>query len=197
MNWSAKLCPNPDTSDLQTRVKEFNFEDLSMATAIKTETAVARLIASLALLATAMAPAFAAPNQPIREVPGRYTMTPADGGMVKLDTATGAVSFCTRAPGGPAADWSCAPVKDAEQALQRKIDALDGEILVLKDQLRKMDELAGIGDPSKEQPSAKSKKALPTEKDVEQAFDYFERMMKVIRERMKRLEGAEKPSTPL
>lgn len=126
------------------------------------------------------------------DAPGRYSMTPADGGMMRLDSMTGAVSFCTRpAPGG---EWSCTPVKDAEQVLRQRIEALEAEVTVLKDQLRKMDELAGIGDPGKEPPRS-PKPALPNEKDVEQAFDYLERMMKTIRERMKRLEDGDKPGT--
>jgi len=130
------------------------------------------------------------------DAPGRFTMSPTDGGMLKLDTATGAVSFCTRAAG----DWACAPVKDSEKALRDRIGGLEGEIVALKEQLKRMDEIAGIGDPDRDagkdsRPGAKP--TLPTEKDVEQAFDYLERMMKTIRERMQRLEGQEKRGTPL
>jgi hypothetical protein len=137
------------------------------------------------------------------ETPGRYTMTPADGGMLKLDSATGAVSFCTRPAGG---EWACTPTKDGEQKLRERITGLEAEITALKDQLQQMDQIAGIGDPRKETapgtggsgpPGGKPDLKLPTEKDVEQAFDYFERMMKTIRERMKRLEQEGKPSTPL
>lgn len=158
-------------------------------------TAIYKLAAIGVSVAVAVAGAAAWATSPTPEAPGRFTMTPTDGGMLKLDTATGLVSFCTKAQGAPAAEWSCAPVKDGEQALRSRIEGLEAEIAALKDQLRKMDELAGIGDPSKEPPTPRQ--SLPTEKDVEQAFDYFERMMKVIRERMKRLEGAEKPGTPL
>ncbi|MBX9925176.1 MAG: hypothetical protein K2Y05_02355 [Hyphomicrobiaceae bacterium] len=152
-------------------------------TRVAASCAVAALIAGVA----AFAPGAEA------DVPGRYSMSPAEGGMLRLDTATGAVSFCTRAGG----DWSCAPVKDGEQVLRSKVQSLEAEVASLKDKLRAMDEIAGIGDPEKEQKRADAKPALPTEKDVEQAFDYLERMMKTLRERMQRLEGKDNRGTPL
>ena len=126
--------------------------------------------------------------------PGRYTMTPTEGGVLKLDTVTGAVSLCTKA----GADWSCTLTKDGEEALRKEIDGLKAEIEVLKEQLTKTEEIAGLGDPSKGgegRPHGKTE--LPTEKDVEQAFDYFERMVKKLRERLNRIEGETKPGTPL
>lgn len=145
--------------------------------------------AALATALFATAPTLAATP----DAPGRYTMTPADGGMIRLDTATGAVSFCTRTSG----DWSCAPVKDGEQALRSKIQSLEGEIVSLKDKLREMEEIAGLGDPEKEKAAPRAKPSLPSEQDVEQAFDYLERMMKKLKERMERLEGKQTPGTPL
>ena len=129
------------------------------------------------------------------EKPGRYTMTPTEGGALKLDTLSGAVSFCTRADG----DWACKPTKDGEAVLRREMEGLRGEIDVLKDQLTKMEEIAGIGDPNKagQRPGAGPQASLPTEKDVDQAFDYFEKMVKKLRERLNKLEGNEKKGTPL
>jgi hypothetical protein len=125
--------------------------------------------------------------------PGRYTMTPTDGGVLKLDTVTGAVSLCTKT----ADDWACKPTKDGEQVMRREIDGLKSEIDVLKDQLTKMEEIAGIGDPNKDGPRPQSKAELPTEKDVDQAFDYFERMVKKLRERLNKIERDGKPGQPL
>ena len=151
-----------------------------------------------ALLATLLicGPAYAA--ETTADKPGRYTMTPAEGGVLKLDTVTGATSFCTRA----GTEWECKPTKDGEQVLRRQIDALNGDIVALKEQLTKMEDVAGIGDPNKtpngvDGPRPQSRMDLPTEKDVDQAFDYFEAMMKKLRERMNRLEGAGKSGTPL
>jgi hypothetical protein len=128
------------------------------------------------------------------EKPGRYTMTPAEGGTLKLDTVTGAVSFCTRS----GSDWACQPTKDGEQVLRKEIDGLKSEIGVLKDQLVKMEEIAGIGEPGKgDGPRPQARAELPTEKDVDQAFDYFERMVKKLRERLNKLENTDKRGTPL
>jgi hypothetical protein len=132
------------------------------------------------------------------EKSGRYTMTPADGGALKLDTVTGATSFCTKT----GTELECKPTKDGEQILRKQIDALTSDIAVLKEQLTKMEDVAGIGEPNKnpntvDGPRPQSRTELPTEKEVDQAFDYFERMMKKLRERMNKLEGATKPGTPL
>ena len=132
------------------------------------------------------------------DAPGRYTMTPADGGALKLDTVTGATSFCTRV----GTELECKLTKDGEQLLRKQIDGLTSDIAVLKEQLTKMEEVAGISDPNKspngiDGPRPQSRMDLPSEKDVDQAFDYFERMMKKLRERMNKLEEATKPNTPL
>ena len=144
-------------------------------------------------LALAFGAAIAGPASASEEKSGRYTMTPADGGVLKLDTVTGAVSLCTRAGD----DWSCKLTKDGEVALRKEIDGLKAEIEVLKDQLTKTEEIAGLGDPDKQGNHSSGKTQLPTEKDVDQAFDYFERMVKKLRERLNKIEGEHKPGTPL
>lgn len=159
---------------------------------------VGRTLAAVVMLApVGLGGALAADDKP-----GRFTMMPTDGGALKLDTATGAVSLCTRASG----DWACVPTQDGEQALRQQIEGLKAENDVLKDQLVKMEELAGIGDPRKtEGPlggprpggGSDSKMGLPTEKEVDQAFDYFESMVKKLRERFNKLEGPSKHGTPL
>jgi hypothetical protein len=157
-----------------------------MSTPLKATLAIACVLAATATLAA-------------DDKPGRYTMSPTDGGMLKLDTVTGAVAFCTRVDG----DWACKPTKDGEQTLRREIDGLKSEIGVLKEQLTKMEEIAGIGDPSKVDgprpggPGPQARTDLPTEKDVDQAFDYFERMVKKLRERLNKLEGDDKRGTKL
>jgi len=124
--------------------------------------------------------------------PGRYTMTPTEGGMLKLDTATGVVSLCSRA----GAEWSCKLTQDGETTLRKEIEGLKAEVEVLKDQLKTTEEIAGLGDPDKGG-SKRGVTQLPTEKDVDQAFDYFEKMVKKLRERLNRIESEKKPGTPL
>jgi hypothetical protein len=158
----------------------------------------ATLFATTLLLATA---ATFIGVQAAEEKTGRYTMTPTDGGVLKLDTVTGATSLCTRS----GSDVACQPTKDGEQVLRREIDGLKSEIQVLKEQLTKTEELAGIGDPGRadgprpgvDGPRPQSKAELPTEKDVDQAFDYFEKMVKKLKERLRKLDTENKPGTPL
>ena len=126
--------------------------------------------------------------------PGRYTMTPTNGGALKLDTTTGATSFCTQTGN----EWVCKPTKDGEQIMRQEMDGLKSEILVLKEQLTKMEDVAGIGEPGKNDgPRAAGKMDLPTEQDVDKAFDYVEKMVKKLRERMNKLENEPKRGAPL
>ena len=59
---------------------------------------------------------------------GRFTMTPADNGVLKLDTQTGAMSMCSR----KGASWACETLPDDRQKLQTEIDRLAAENQDLK-----------------------------------------------------------------
>lgn len=131
---------------------------------------------------------------------GRYTMTPAEGGFLKLDTETGAVSLCRKS--GDA--FVCNLVPDSEQKLVKENEALKSDLKRLKDDIKQLEEIAGLGEPkpgdgppSEPRPGGQGKLQLPSEKDVDKAFDYFEAMMKKLKERLKRLEESQKPGTQL
>ena len=135
------------------------------------------------------------------EKAGRYTMTPTDGGFVRLDTETGAMSLCAKKD-----SWSCELMPDGQTALRKEIDGLKAENKALKDDIKRMEEVFALGGkPGEGKPGddgrpgggARGKLELPSEQDVDKAFDYFEKMMKKLRERVKRLEGNEKPGQPL
>ena len=136
-----------------------------------------------------------------QERAGRYTMTPTDGGFLKLDTETGAVSLCKKT--GDA--FACTLVPDSEQKLAKENEALKADLKRLKDDLKQLEEIAGLGEPKPgdgppggARPGGEGGKLqLPTEKDVDKAFDYFEAMMKKLKERLKRLEESQKPGTQL
>lgn len=136
----------------------------------------------------------------------RFTMTPTQGGFVRLDTVTGAVSMCT----GKEGDWACKAMPDDQKALQDKIARLEDEVRALKEENRRLEDVLGLGgDKSKGAPSngpglpppvdggppgpqTGPKFSLPSEKDVDKAFDYFEGMLKKFQERLKKLEEKEK-----
>lgn len=150
---------------------------------------------AVAVAAIAVA-GFAIAARSADEASGRYSMSPAaDGGFVRLDKQTGAMSLCAK----KADQWACEPMADSQQALRTENEKLAAENKSLKEQVKGMEEVFGLHDEKKPSdgtgPSAELK--LPSEQDVDQAFDYLERMMKKFRERMKRLEDDGKPSTPL
>jgi len=112
--------------------------------------------------------------------PGRYAMQPTDGGFLRLDTATGDVSLCTRA----GASFECKPVKD-DRDIQAEIARLAEENKALKAEIKKLDEQLGLEGGAR--PSRKLE--LPSEEDVDKAFSYLERMFKKFREKLKELDS--------
>jgi hypothetical protein len=79
--------------------------------------AVALLAAApLAAKAESVSPPASAPsaNVPSDAGPraGRFTMVPAEGGFVRLDTETGAVSHCRRGDAASGGVWQCATIPE-------------------------------------------------------------------------------------
>jgi hypothetical protein len=120
----------------------------------------------------------------------RFTMSPADGGFLRLDKKTGAVSMCARAGDS----WACKPVEDRTAPTpSAELSRLEQENTDLKDRVKALEEALGT---AKTPPSAGppgGKMDLPTEQEVDQALDYFERVYKKVRDRMKDLD---KPLPP-
>lgn len=143
----------------------------------------------LALLAGGSAVAIAA------EAAGRYSMSPTDGGFVRLDTVTGTMSLCQKS----GSDWSCADMPESADAARKRLNELETENKALKDDLKRMEETFGLAEGAPAKPGEPNPKfTIPDEKDVDKAFDYLEGMIKKFRERMKKLEeqqGSE--GTPL
>jgi len=138
--------------------------------------------------------------------PGRYTMHKTDDGFVRLDTDTGAVSLCRKTSSG----WGCNAISDASPSMGPSHDGprsnggpppysgpenLAAQNAELKAEIQRLEELLELRGSRK--PPAAGKNGsfkLPTEGEVDQALDYFERMLKKFQERLKRLEkGTEKP----
>lgn len=124
------------------------------------------------------------------EKPGRFTMQPADGGFLRLDTATGDVSLCARAGAG----FECKPVEDGRD-LQREVARLTDENRELKGEIKRLEDLLGPGDGAAR---PKPRLELPSEEDVDKALGYLERMFKKFRDKMKDLDsGGTGKGTPL
>jgi hypothetical protein len=153
-------------------------------------------IAAPALLALAMTiPGMTLPAAAqARDAPGRYTMQPVDGGFLRLDTQTGAVSMCRPGTGGAV---TCQPAQ-GEQDLPSEVARLRAEISDLKAEVKRLEEIAGLGGRGGPQLNTQPEKLqLPTEQEVDQALDYVERMYKKFRDRLRNLDSSSKPGTQL
>ncbi len=123
----------------------------------------------------------AAPPPAEIERPGRYSMQPTDGGFLRLDTATGDVSLCTRS----AQTFECRPVKD-DRDLQTEMARLTAENKDLKAEIKRLEDMLGVdGGVGK----GRGKFELPSEEDVDKALGYVERMLKKFRDKMKEFDG--------
>lgn len=116
---------------------------------------------------------------------GRFAMHPVDGGFVRLDTVTGAVSLCSRRPQG----FACEPVPD-ERGQQLEIERLKAENKALTEENRRLlDENVRT--------TGRKRFELPSEAEVDKGLDYIERMFKKFRDRIRDLEKGTGRGTPL
>lgn len=128
------------------------------------------------------------------EKPGRYTMSPTDGGFLRLDTQTGAVAFCTRRNDA----WQCAGVADEPLALRREIEQLKARNAELEIEIKRLDELVGLRDKDgrAERPSLPGL-PLPSEQDIDKGLDYLNRMFKRFREKLKEFDEPERKGSKI
>ncbi len=109
---------------------------------------------------------------PQREGIGRYSMTPAQGGFLRLDTKTGAVSLCAVQNG----NVTCKSSADERAAMQAEISRLVQQNAKLQADLKSAAKSTG----------QRLKEILPTDKDMDKALTYAEklmrRMMRIMRE---------------
>jgi hypothetical protein len=117
---------------------------------------------------------------------GRYALSPAPDGVLRLDTRTGAVSTCTDKGQG----WACYAIPDERAALDAEIGRLHIDNDRLKAALAQRAPAATgkIGEPlpnsdALRQPEISSKDGarkleipLPSERDVDRAMTFLERV---------------------
>ena len=142
-----------------------------------------RAIATATLVCFGMTGA-AAQSMPDTEN-GRYTLSPAADGVVRLDTRTGAVSNCSNNGTG----WACLAVPDERAALDAEIGRLQVENDRLKVQLAERDQSAAnkseealpksdslkSAEPKVADGERKIEIPLPSDQDVDRMMSFIER----------------------
>jgi hypothetical protein len=135
-------------------------------------------------LALALLLPAAAPSALAGEEPGRYSITPAGDGFLRLDSATGAVSICSSKPGG----WTCESVADDVLALKQEVDRLTRENEALHDKLAEAEatpKSPGIG--SAPLPSSPSTQ-IPGSA-IDEINDFVAKMMRRLQDLVRDLEN--------
>lgn len=165
---------------------------MRLSTGMTTRLSRAGLIAGAVLLAAgAQAQPGPGTGAPPAEATG-FTMQPVEGGLMRLDTRTGAMSFCAARAGG----WSCEAVPDDRAALEAEIGRLQARLAALEKQGR-----AGVPDimappqttpdsPSpKDAPPSATPEELPGEarQKLDQAVDLAEHAFRRFVEMIERL----------
>jgi hypothetical protein len=114
---------------------------------------------------------------------GRYALSQAADGVVRLDTRTGAVSTCNNSGSG----WACYVIPDERKAMDEEIGRLQSENEKLKAQLAsrepdaggKVDEAVPKSDKQAGPKSADGERRLeiplPSDQDVDRVMSFLER----------------------
>lgn len=160
-------------------------------------------MAALTAMAALLAGAVSVSNAETTQDGERYTMSPVDGGFVRLDKKSGAMSLCKK--DGDA--WACKPMSDDQSDLRAEVDKLKAENADLKNEIRRMEEVFGLNGPKQDGkpgdglPGPQAGKQLPplkmpSEKDVDGAIDYLEGMIRKFRERFEDFGDKTDPDRP-
>src|SRR5580698_4593389 len=155
---------------------------------------------SISLAAVAlMAGVGAAAAQPMPDAGnGRYTLSPVNDGVIRLDTRTGEVSTCNNNGNG----WACYAVPDERAALDAEIGRLQADNEKLKAELATREPLVG-GKTDEPLPKADSLKKpepkvadgarkieipLPSDRDMDRMMSFLEQAWRRLVEMANRMQ---------
>jgi hypothetical protein len=143
------------------------------------------MIAGLFLLA---ATASAEERAPVNtSAAGRYAIQSSDGGFVRLDTETGAVSHCRQSNG----TWHCDALVQDHGALQDQVRALSARV---DDLTAAVGSLKGEIAALKAATPPESKLTPEEERELDKAMGLAERLMKRFFDMVRDLKSEEKQS---
>lgn len=151
-----------------------------------------RIKTSLLVLACTVALAIPVFAQTPDDGKGRYAMTPADGGFLRLDKETGDVAMCAR----KGTEWICDAVQDRTKDTT-DIAKVERENKELRERIRTLENKqsgTGGGDSIPPLETPENKIQLPTEAEVDQALDYVERIFKKFKDRVQKYESPTPPA---
>lgn len=117
---------------------------------------------AMSVLAQAQTPVSPAAPTPV-QAGDRYRFTPVEGGVLRLDSQSGQISYCRQRDSA----WTCETVADDRAALEKEIARLQERVAGLEKQVAER----GPG----------NRLQLPTDAELEQAMSFFERMMRRFR----------------
>lgn len=124
---------------------------------------------------------------------GRYQMQNTDDGVLRLDTATGAMSLCKDSDGA----WSCAVIADDGISDAADVEALRAENRKLRDRIavleRNPPRALGAQKPS----SSFGSEGLPSEAEVDRAFTFVEGIIRRFKGLVDDLRREQPDGTPL
>ncbi len=119
-------------------------------------------------------------------------MHPANGGVLRLDTETGAMSMCKA---GASGQWQCESLPDERAALEKEIARLNNDNKDLQGAVKRLEEMAGLPPDKRDDRHAdkgggpdKPFGRMPTEQDVDQAMTYLKGMLKKFKDKLKEFE---------
>ncbi|SHG63226.1 hypothetical protein SAMN02745157_4569 [Kaistia soli DSM 19436] len=124
---------------------------------------------------------------------GRYTMVPADGGFVRLDTETGTVSHCRRESEAIDSPWRCAAIPEAVLGEPGRVEALTARVEALSAEVER---LRGRLDAIDGGPSAGAAASPTDDPELDRALGFSTELMRRFFGLMHEMKSGEPPLPP-